>query len=100
MAVAGPELLGEGPIGSTTYFSKRDMLDAYRNMTRQVAADHDVPYIDMRQAFLDAIPKWWVFGAGWITDDGEHPNDQGSAIEASLFAKMINQWVTEWQEGL
>lgn len=37
---------------------KNDMLNSYREMNREVAEDYQIPYIDMRQAFLDAIPSY------------------------------------------
>jgi hypothetical protein len=33
--------------------------------------------------------------AGWVTIDGEHPNDRGAQIEAELFATQINAWLRE-----
>ena len=93
LAVAGPEILGEGPIGLQSHFkNKNGMLDAYRTLTRNAAQEAGVPYIDMRAAFLKAIPNWWLFYAGIVTVDGEHPNDKGASIEAKLFANQINAW--------
>jgi hypothetical protein len=46
MAVAGPELLGEGPVGLPSRFAnKTQMLDDYRDMTRTAALSLGVPYI-------------------------------------------------------
>ena len=96
LAVAGPELLGEGPLGLPGRFAnKTQMLDDYRVLTRAAADEVGVPYIDMRQAFLDDIPAWWLIYAGWVTIDGEHPNDRGTKIEAELFATTINGWLRE-----
>jgi hypothetical protein len=47
----------------------------------------------MRDAFLEAIPWWWKVARGWVTVDGEHPNDRGTEIEAKLFGNMINYWL-------
>ena len=45
MAVAGPELLGEGPVGLPSRFAnKTQMLDDYRDMTRSAALSLGVPY--------------------------------------------------------
>lgn len=55
VAVAGPGLLGEGPLFPPTdapplyYWSKGKMLDKYRSLTRRVCASLFVPYIDVRQ---------------------------------------------------
>ena len=37
---------------------KTDMLNSYREINKEIAAQYDLPYIDMRQAFLDAIPSY------------------------------------------
>jgi hypothetical protein len=37
---------------------KTDMLNAYREINKEVAEQYNCPYIDMRQAFLDAIPSY------------------------------------------
>jgi hypothetical protein len=37
---------------------KAEMLNAYREMNKAVAESYGCPYIDMRQAFLDAIPSY------------------------------------------
>ena len=37
---------------------KTDMLNSYREMNKDLAEEHAIPYIDMRQAFLDAIPSY------------------------------------------
>jgi len=96
LAVAGPELLGEGPLFLPARFAnKTAMLDDYRVLTRDAAAAVGVPYIDMRAAFLAEIPPWWLIYAGWCTIDGEHPNDRGTQIEAELFATTINGWLRE-----
>jgi lysophospholipase L1-like esterase len=96
LAVAGPELLGEGPLGLPDRFAnKTQMLDDYRLLTRAAADAVDVPYIDMRAAFMAEIPDWWLIYAGWVTIDGEHPNARGTQIEAELFATTINVWLRE-----
>ena len=45
------------------------MLEDYRKMNQDVAASLSSPYIDVRQAFLNAV-KYWPFGFGVITRDG------------------------------
>ena len=102
LAIAGPELLGEGPkmLDSYwyqhrhgTYLSKTAMLNDYRVINEEVALQlKSVPYIDIRKAFLDAIPEW-SYNSGCVTLDGEHPNNFGAIIEANLFSYIINQWL-------
>jgi len=91
LAVAGPELLGEGVV-CPSRIHKNDMLDDYRVFTQTITEAHQLNYIDMRQAFLDAVPSNWLFCSGVVTVDGEHPNERGTIIEANLFAKQINAW--------
>lgn len=102
-AVAGPELLGEGPFGlphEGRFFqangqNKTAMLDAYRVLVEAAARAAGAPYIDMRAAFMDALPPWTPLSwwRGVVTEDGEHPNQAGTVIEATLFAAQINEWV-------
>lgn len=88
LAISGPEVLGEG-INEI----KSSMLNDYREINKQVAADYKLPYIDMRQAFLDDCPDDWSIYGHYDTEDGEHPNDRGTDIEADLFAKQSNEWL-------
>lgn len=37
---------------------KTEMLNAYREINKEVAEQYNCPYIDVRQAFLDAIPSY------------------------------------------
>lgn len=63
-------------------------------MTRTAALSvPGVQYIDIRNRFLEAIPSWWDFRGGWVTVDGEHPNERGTWIEAKLFADQLNLWL-------
>ena len=58
VAVAGPALLGEGPlfpprnVGPLYYWGKQRMLDKYRSLTRELCAASFVPYIDVRQVYV------------------------------------------------
>ena len=70
------------------------MLNDYRVINEDVALQlKGVPYIDIRKAFLDALPANWLYNSGCITADGEHPNNFGAIIEANLFSYIINQWL-------
>ena len=87
--VAGPELLGEGPrqLKSSWKGKTPEYFDMYITMTRNAALSvPGVSYIDIRTRFLEAIPSWRSKYRGWVTVDGEHPNDRGTWIEAKLFA--------------
>ena len=96
LAVAGPELLGEGPIGLQPRFKSKtsEYMEAYVELTRNSAESvRGASYINMRAAFLEAIPIWWKLYGGWVTIEGEHPNERGTGIEAALFANTINGWL-------
>jgi len=102
LAIVGPELLGEGTLWHdydgffayepTDYLMKIPMLDDYREINKGVALQLNIPYIDMRQAFIDGKVDWPYY-SGCVTFDGEHPNNYGSIIIANLFSAMINQWL-------
>jgi len=72
---------------------KVGMLNDYRNMTREVTESNKLKYMDMRQAFLDRIPAGYSQCSGTVTVDGEHPNDAGAQVEATLFAETLNEWL-------
>lgn len=99
VAIAGPEMCGEGPVilNDASYYvelyeSKLEMLEAYRDINKEVAEDLEVPYIDVRSAFIDAIGDW-EYNNGCLTSDGEHPNNNGAIVEANLFSYVINEWL-------
>lgn len=66
-ALGGPEILGEGPVGMPDRFKhKSGMLNDYRDMNKAVAGKYNIRYMDIRQAFLDAIPSYQVFVSGTL----------------------------------
>ena len=94
-AMAGPEILGESdyyPL-PTRYLNKIKMLDDYRAINKAMAREFNVSYIDVRQAFVDAIPPYWHFYSGYVTVDGEHENERGTQIVAELFAANLLPWL-------
>lgn len=94
LAIAGPEVLGEG-LGYFTpayWHSKTQMLNDYRDINRNISSLLAIPYLDIRESFLnDAVN--FPFFCLYDTADGEHPNNRGSLIEASAFAAQINSWI-------
>eukprot|EP01040_Poterioochromonas_malhamensis_P007484 gene7484-8072_t len=93
IAIAGPGLLGEGPVVRRSKFrGKEDLLDKYRLINQRLAGDYKIPYIDIRKAYQEALPPFWIFSSGFVTTDGEHPNDRGSLIIAQHFAAQVNKW--------
>ena len=93
LAMGGPEVLGEASVGiPSRFFNKSCMLDDYRLINKNISAVLKIPYLDIRQAFLDAKPTNWMLYRGWVTQDGEHPNIRGTVIEAGIFASQIQAW--------
>ena len=113
LAVASPGVLGENEQVLFHPASSSMKLNNYRVVTHAIATHKGVPYLDMRQAFLNEIhavgfcivnyaklcvktSRVGVFGqvcgAGVVTADGEHPNKRGAELMASLFAEQLNLW--------
>jgi hypothetical protein len=103
VAVAGPAVLGEGRFwfmpNTDRFREKPPMLDDYRIMNKDLAEKYNASYIDIRQAFLDYIPRSQLVYKWCVTDDGEHPNIRGATIVARLFAETINGWLSR-DDGL
>ena len=96
LAVAGPGLLGEGPLFSLDYFYRKNgLLNHYREINKNVSQENGVLYVDIRKALKDSIPSAWIFSMGFCTVDGEHPNERGSQIIAEQFGLAINLFLSE-----
>jgi hypothetical protein len=96
LAVAGPGLLGEGPLFSLNYFYRKNgLLDQYREITMNSSQENGILYEDIRKALKDSIPSAWIFSMGFCTMDGEHPNERGSQIIAEQFGLAINLFLSE-----
>ena len=91
--MGGPYLLGEGSVGIPARFChKTQMLNDYRDMTRMICLEYKVNFMDMRKLALAAIPFYWVYYKGYLTVDGEHENDRGTALVAKEFSRVIKMW--------
>ena len=75
------------------FHNKEVALDWYTALNKETAASLDVPYIDIRQAFLDFIPSYQLCYSLCVTYDGEHENERGTVIVAKLFAKSLSTWL-------
>ena len=96
LAVAGPGILGEGPLFPKDFFYRKNkLLNHYREINQNVSLENGVIYLDIRKAFLDFIPSAWIFSMGFCTLDGEHPNERGSQIIAEQFGLAINLFLSE-----
>lgn len=97
MALGGPGVLGEGhkffAPKQGRFLNKEAALNWYTTLNKETAASLDVPYIDIRQAFLDFIPSYQLCYSLCVTYDGEHENNRGTIIVAKLFAKSLSTWL-------
>ena len=92
MLVAGPGVLGEGPCClPIRKRGKTPMLDAYRALIRDTCLQSHIQYIDIREMFLHAIPRWWCCFKGFVTKDGEHQNERGTIIVANTFSHLLKE---------
>ena len=90
-------ILGEGNIEDFSkefrWKDKQELLDDYVNMIKMVADEKRVIYINMREAFLSALQKKHdKEPKGYITVDGEHPNDKGTGIMVDLFGAALRTY--------
>ena len=74
------------------------MLNDYASMNQEIAAEYDIPFIDVRKAFTDAIPFHQLYYKGCVTYDGEHLNARGMKIVAKLIVSTLSQWLTKSNE--
>ena len=91
--------MGELPTGLNT---RDKQLDAYENINKQVAASFKIPYISLREKYLETEPsseKDKQIWKGKLTVDGEHPNELGSALIKNSFLGQIALWKQMWQEN-
>ena len=96
VAFAGPILMGELPEGKN---GKDSQMDAYEAINKEVAAEHNVPYIALREIFEANEPKKGKSmnaEEGKLTMDGEHPLKKGAElIEDALLTQLLS-WDDLW----
>lgn len=96
MAIAGPELLGEKPfLTPHAFWRKKGMLEDYREMNRNIAAQWNLPYIDVRHELIKTLPWFWGYTQWYTTVDGEHLNARGVRHVSEMFADALLQWMKE-----
>jgi hypothetical protein len=92
VALGGPGLLGEGPIRPINiprFINKEVMLNAYVQINKEVALKYGIAYFDVRQKLRQQIPWYRLYYNGYLTKDGEHPNERGTVIEAKLVSHLL-----------
>lgn len=101
LAISGPGTLGEGK----KYFLpkkwkyKHGMLEDYHKITQNIATQFGIPYLDMRKSFFNDEGRYFIYSA-FDTIDGEHPNQRGTLLQASIFAAQINAWLLNASSAL
>jgi hypothetical protein len=84
--MGGPEIVGEGPLFAPlnaalwVYYNKINMLNRYTVLNQQLASKLGIPYMNIRKAFLEALPRGRVQYWGCLTTDGNHENGNGAVI--------------------
>ena len=99
MALAGTGILGEGkklfaPYWESRYKHKEPMLNDYNLMNEAVATQYHIPFINVRDAFLEYVPFYQLCYSKCVTYDGEHENARGTVIVAKLFSDVLSGWLS------
>ena len=92
VALGGPGLLGEGPMrpfNIPRFTNKEIMLNAYVDINKQVARQYGIAYFDVRYELKKALPWYRLYYNGYVTRDGEHPNERGTLIEAEVVSNLL-----------
>ena len=77
------------------FHNKWPIMRRYTGINLDVAAEFGIPFINIRQAFLDYVPWYQLCYAWCVTYDGEHENERGTKIVAKLFASTINDMLSK-----
>jgi len=88
VAVAGPNLFGELPVGRN---GRDQILMRYEGINEHITSKYGATFLRMREAFLAALPSDYDKQSGYLTLDGEHPNQRGSYIEEHVFYTWLKQ---------
>ena len=91
MALFGPGMLGEGaflprdPNLLSTWpeifpvvqkYDHIEVIGDYIEMNKEIAWSFNIPHVDIKRLFEEVLPWYRIFYAGWVTSDGEHPNER------------------------
>ena len=100
IALCSPGVLGETSYAwfqplQPRFHHKADMLQAYTEQNRAIAANTGIAYIDVQRAFHAVIPRYQLSYAWCCTKDGEHLNERGTQIVATLMAQSLKTWLVD-----
>lgn len=93
--VAGPIVLGEGPLFKPRRFDGRNgMLDLYSSINERVCRSENVTFVNFRSIFEEATPVFWLISQGFLTKDGEHGNYRGTKIIVDEISNKLADWLS------
>jgi len=97
IGISGPSILGESWFGlPSAWWNKKYWIDEFIQLTSDKAKSHGIPYVDMKQQFLNAVnAAGRITYCGYLTFDGEHPIGSGTKIMAAQFATLIKAWIAK-----
>ena len=98
IALCSPGVLGETSYAwfqptQLRFHHKGSMLHAYTEQNRAIAVIAGIAYIDVQKAFHAVIPRYQLSYAWCCTKDGEHLNERGTQIVATLMAQSLRTWL-------
>lgn len=100
LALSGPILMGEGSMSWSVsyqeYQNRQQIMDEYRDLNAGIAGAFGIPYIDLRDMFLSALPVYHIGYDTCLTKDGEHVNEAGATIIAKAIAIQLMQWLPKF----
>lgn len=96
IGLAGPILVGDGPWSfrytQRQHQIKAQLFDLYRSYNQKISLDLNLTYIDLRQAYLDAVPSYHKGFRHCVTVDGNHPSENGAYINAYKISQTLLEW--------
>jgi hypothetical protein len=100
LALAGPGVIGDGPLFLPTHlFGKQRIGEIYKKANEKYTSKYEnTEYIDLEKKMRAAVPWWYPLSWGFVTVDGERVNRRGAYIEAEIIAMKLRQWF--WPESL
>ena len=68
---------------------KDDKWDAYVAMNKNISAELNVTYLNMRAVYCSQLPVDWGQYSGYFTRDGEHYNRRGAEVLRKAFTDSL-----------
>lgn len=84
--LAVPTLSGELPNGQNPL---DEALNYYVQLNNATATRYNITYINTRALYYANLPAGWNQTSGYLTLDGEHPNQRGSTLLRTAFREAL-----------